>query len=231
MKEFNKQNPLLFKQELQEITHKYRSNIQYFIYKSIILRNLYGVDIMVEATEIAKLRLFLKMVAVVEVDKRDPNLGLDPLPDIDFNIRCGNTLVGYATQEDLERDLVEGDMFARKEFKAKVNDEMDKVSRTYEIFKNVQLHQAEDMAAFKKAKSELYQRLNTLNDLLNHKMYGAVESAKGYNAWYQSHQPFHWLAEFYEIINEHGGFDVIIGNPPYVEYNKKVKGVLLYCGE
>ena len=220
MQEFNAKNPLLFKQELQEVEHKYRSNIQYFIYKSIILRNLYGVDIMVEATEIAKLRLFLKMVAVVEVDKRDSNLGLDPLPDIDFNIRCGNTLVGYATQEELERDLIEGDMYAREEFKEKVNDEMDKVSRTYEIFKNVQLHQAEDMAAFKKAKSELYQRLNTLNDLLNHKMYGAVESTKGYNAWYQSHQPFHWLAEFYEIINEHGGFDVIIGNPPYVEYSK-----------
>ena len=217
MQEFNAKNPQLFKQELQEIEHKYRSNIQYFIYKSIILRNLYGVDIMVEATEIAKLRLFLKMVAVVEVDKRDPNLGLDPLPDIDFNIRCGNTLVGYATQEELERDLIEGDMFARKEFKAKVNDEMDKVSHTYEIFKYVQLHQAENMAAFKKAKSELYQRLNTLNDLLNHKMYGAVESAKGYDAWYQTHQPFHWLAEFYEIINEHGGFDVIIGNPPYLE--------------
>lgn len=228
MQEFNAKNPQLFKQELQEIEHKYRSNIQYFIYKSIILRNLYGVDIMVEATEIAKLRLFLKMVAVVEVDKRDPNLGLDPLPDIDFNIRCGNTLVGYATQEELERDLIEGDMFAREEFKAKVNDEMDKVSHTYEIFKYVQLHQAENMAAFKKAKSELYQRLNTLNDLLNHKMYGAVESAKGYNAWYQTHQPFHWLAEFYEIINEHGGFDVIIGNPPYVEYNKKVKGVAVF---
>ena len=217
MQEFNAKNSQLFKQELQEIEHKYRSNIQYFIYKSIILRNLYGVDIMVEATEIAKLRLFLKMVAVVEVDKRDPNLGLDPLPDIDFNIRCGNTLVGYATQEELERDLVEGDMFAREEFKTKVNDEMDKVARTYEIFKDVQLHQVEDMTAFKKAKSELYQRLNALNDLLNHKMYGAVESTKGYNAWYQSHQPFHWLAEFYEIINEHGGFDVIIGNPPYVE--------------
>ena len=157
MQEFNAKNSQLFKQELQEIEHKYRSNIQYFIYKSIILRNLYGVDIMVEATEIAKLRLFLKMVAVVEVDKHDPNLGLDPLPDIDFNIRCGNTLVGYATQEELERDLIEGDMYAREEFKEKVNDEMDKVSRTYEIFKNVQLHQAEDMAAFKKAKNELDQ--------------------------------------------------------------------------
>ena len=34
-----------------------------------------------EATEIARLRLFLKMVAVVDVDEYDPNLGLDPLPD------------------------------------------------------------------------------------------------------------------------------------------------------
>ncbi|MBR6985122.1 MAG: hypothetical protein IKH75_16630, partial [Ruminococcus sp.] len=73
--------------DLQELNVKYRSNIRYFIYKSIILRNLYGVDIMVEATEIAKLRLFLKMVAVVDVNPRDPNLGLEPLPDVDFNIQ------------------------------------------------------------------------------------------------------------------------------------------------
>lgn len=227
MQEFNEQNPHLFTRQLQEIAHKYRSNIQYFIYKSIILRNLYGVDIMVEATEIAKLRLFLKMVAVVEVDKRDPNLGLDPLPDIDFNIRCGNTLVGYATQKELERDLVQGDMFSIEMFKAKVNDEMDKVARTYDIFKDIQLEQTEDMAAFKRAKHELRERLAQLNDLLNHKMFGAVGTAADYEAWYQSHQPFHWLAEFYEIINGHGGFDVIIGNPPYVEYNKKVNGVAI----
>lgn len=221
MQEFHEQNPHLFIRQLQEIAHKYRSNIQYFIYKSIILRNLYGVDIMVEATEIAKLRLFLKMVAVVEVDKRDPNLGLDPLPDIDFNIRCGNTLVGYATQKELERYLVQGDMFAIEEFKAMVNEEMDKVARTYDIFKDVQLKQSEDMAAFKRAKYELKERLTKLNDLLNHQMFGAVGTTADYDAWYQSHQPFHWLAEFYEIINGHGGFDVIIGNPPYVVYTDK----------
>ncbi len=220
MQEFHEQNPHLFTRQLQEIAHKYRSNIQYFIYKSIILRNLYGVDIMVEATEIAKLRLFLKMVAVVEVDKRDSNLGLDPLPDIDFNIRCGNTLVGYATQKELERDLVQGDMFAIEEFKAKVNEEMDKVALTYDIFKDIQLKQTEDMAAFKRAKHELKERLAQLNDLLNHKMFGAVGSVADYDAWYKSHQPFHWLAEFYEIINDHGGFDVIIGNPPYVAKTK-----------
>ncbi len=220
MKEFNKQNPLLFKQELQEITHKYRSNIQYFIYKSIILRNLYGVDIMVEATEIAKLRLFLKMVAVVEVDKRDPNLGLDPLPDIDFNIRCGNTLVGYATQAELKRDLAEGNMFDREEFEAKINGEMEKISKAYQHFKEIQLQQSEKMVDFKQAKYALNERLSALNNLLNNKMYGAVETNISYETWLLTHQPFHWLAEFYEIINEHGGFDVIIGNPPYVSKSK-----------
>lgn len=227
MKEFNKQNPLLFKQELQEITHKYRSNIQYFIYKSIILRNLYGVDIMVEATEIAKLRLFLKMVAVVEVDKRDPNLGLDPLPDIDFNIRCGNTLVGYATQAELKRDLAEGNMFDREEFEAKINGEMEKISKAYQRFKEIQLQQSEKMVDFKQAKYALNERLSALNHLLNNKMYGAVETNISYEKWLLTHQPFHWLAEFYEIINEYGGFDVIIGNPPYVEYNKKIQGIAI----
>ena len=57
----------------------------YFILKSIIVNNLYGVDIMEEAVEICKLRLFLKLVAQVESPDR-----IEPLPDIDFNIRAGN---------------------------------------------------------------------------------------------------------------------------------------------
>lgn len=221
MQEFNAQNPLWFKAELEEISNKYRSNIQYFIFKSIILRNLYGVDIMVEATEIAKLRLFLKMVAVVEVDKRADNLGLDPLPDIDFNIRCGNTLVGYATEDELNNDLTWGDMFANAEFKEKVESEMQLVSMAYDTFKYVQLNQGEDMVAFKQAKGELKQRLASLNDTLNRRMHAATHL--NYEDWLISHQPFHWLAEFYQIMYGQGGFDVIIGNPPYVGYTRKNK--------
>jgi len=221
MQEFREQNANLFKDELQEIEHKYRSNIQYFIYKSIILRNLYGVDIMVEATEIAKLRLFLKMVAVVEVNKREANLGLDPLPDIDFNIRCGNTLVGYATKAELDRDLSFAkdilEELANQELKQKLEDEMDKVAHTYDMFKHIQLTQGDDMATFKRAKADLKERLKALNDLLNRRLFMASAGAD-YEAWLASHQPFHWLAEFYEIINGNGGFDVIIGNPPYVVY-------------
>ena len=225
MQEFHDQNPNLFKDELQEIEHKYRSNIQYFIYKSIILRNLYGVDIMVEATEIAKLRLFLKMVAVVEVDKRQPNLGLDPLPDIDFNIRCGNTLVGYATKTELEEDLSFAkdilEELANQELKQQLEEEMDKVARTYEMFKHIQLTQGDDLEAFKKAKNDLKLRLKALNDLLNRRLFVAtVGENADYDSWLTSHQPFHWLAEFYEIINGNGGFDVIIGNPPYVSMSE-----------
>lgn len=220
MQSWNDENPNLFKEELEELHGRYNSNIRYFIYKSIILRNLYGVDIMVEATEIAKLRLFLKMVAVVDVNRRDKNLGLDPLPDIDFNIRCGNTLVGYATSVDLENDLTYGDMFANQEFEKQVHDEMDVVSRAYDIFKNVQLEQDTDLEIFRKAKVELKNRLKNLNDLLNHKRYNPSTSSGGvgYDKWLKTHQPFNWLAEYYDIINDNGGFDVVIGNPPYVEF-------------
>ncbi|MCR5435234.1 MAG: Eco57I restriction-modification methylase domain-containing protein [Bacteroidaceae bacterium] len=218
MQGWNHENPNLFNPELEEINGKYRSNIRYFIYKNIILRNLYGVDIMVEATEIAKLRLFLKMVAVVDVNPREDNLGLDPLPDIDFNIRCGNMLVGYATEEDLENDLQYGDMFANLEFKDKVHTEMDIVAHAYDTFKKVQLEQSSDLETYRNAKQELKNRLKKLDELLNRKLYASTVSGGSlkYEDWLKSHQPFHWLAEYYDIINGNKGFDVIIGNPPYV---------------
>src|SRR3989338_8621291 len=76
-----------FRQVLTEVKSDQHPSLQYFIFKSIILNNLYGVDIMNEAVEIAKLRLFLKLVATVDVNPRKDNFGLEPLPDIDFNIR------------------------------------------------------------------------------------------------------------------------------------------------
>ena len=238
MEEFHQQNKNLFVAELEEINKKYRSNIQYFIYKSIILRNLYGVDIMEEAVEIAKLRLFLKMVAVVEVNPRLDNLGLDPLPDIDFNIRCGNTLVGYATEQELDKDLITGDMFAREEFKADIDLKMDVVAKAYDQFKYLQLTSQEEAAEYKESKQMLKKMLKELNEVLSKKLYRSMVTGGkvSYEDWLKSHQPFHWLAEYYQIMYGNGGFDVIIGNPPYVEYKEqkfayKVKNYhTLSCG-
>jgi hypothetical protein len=48
-----------------------------------------------------------------------------------------------------------------------------------------------------------------------------VTDKAAYSSWLQSHQPFHWFVEFYRVVTT-GGFNVIIGNPPYVEYGKVI---------
>ncbi len=76
------------KMDLNSVLRDHKS-IHYYIKKSIITDNLYGVDIMEEATEIARLRLFLALVSSADsVDQ------LEPLPNIDFNILPGNSLIG-----------------------------------------------------------------------------------------------------------------------------------------
>ncbi|MFM6473935.1 MAG: Eco57I restriction-modification methylase domain-containing protein, partial [Dolichospermum sp.] len=66
----------------------------------------------------------------------------------------------------------------------------------------------------------------SLNEELNEYLareYGIdVQKKQELENWKLSHCPFHWFVEFYGIISR-GGFDVIIGNPPYVEYSKVKK--------
>jgi hypothetical protein len=205
-----------FEETLAQVKSPEHPNLQYFIYKSIILRNLYGVDIMKEAVEIAKLRLFLKLVATVEADYRKPNLGLEPLPDIDFNIRAGNSLVGFATEEELKRGLKWQLNFEGEE--QRINEKCDIVAKAFSRYKEIQLTYGDDFKEFKKAKEDLNNRLKELNHELNQLLHKQASGLK-YEAWLKSHQPFHWFAEFYEIVQGKGGFDVFIGNPPYVEYS------------
>ena len=85
----------------------------------------------------------------------------------------------------------------------------------------------ESKKEFTKAKTELISRLQKLGNNLNKILYKQHYESMNYEKWLLSHQPFHWFAEFYEIINDRKGFDVIIGNPPYVEYpNKKLNYAL-----
>ena len=219
MEDFHRDNPKLFKDELAEIKDKFRSNQKYFIYKNIILRNLYGVDIMHEATEIARLRLFLKMMAVVDVDPYDENLGLDPLPDIDFNVKCGNTLVGYASEQEIQDGLTNGDMFAWAELKGKIDDELKKGAMAFKYFRDQQLDLNADNSSLAETKAEVKKRLAAIRTLLDDQLYDK-KSGKKKAQWLIDTQPFHWYTEFYPIMAERGGFDVIIGNPPYVKLAK-----------
>lgn len=183
----------------------------YFILKSIIVNNLYGVDIMEEAVEICKLRLFLKLVA--QVDSQDH---LEPLPDIDFNIRAGNTLVGYARYEDVEKAV--GSKLDFENSMARIEDKAKQLDAAVIQF---QIQQTSiDGTVTIEDKASLRARFIELDDELNDFLaaeYGIKK--KGIEAWKQAYKPFHWFSDFHRIMDG-GGFDVIIGNPPYVEYQK-----------
>jgi len=240
MEQFTAEEPRKYKyfhEVLATVNSEEHPNLQYFIYKTIILNNLYGVDIMHEAVEIAKLRLFLKMVGAVDINVRKQNYGLEPLPDIDFNIRTGNTLVGFATEKDLQDSIMfdsTGTVRVGWEEKLKLfKEECFFIAKKFIAFRKVQTLRPE-IGSLREVKEELNNLLNNLTGKMNvhlSETYGIYEGkfknkkqyAETYQKWLESHQPFHWFAEYYDIINENGGFDVVIGNPPYVEYSQAKK--------
>ena len=209
----------------------------YAVIKHIIVHNLYGVDIEKQATEIAKLRLFLKLVALLE-----PGDEIEPLPDIDFNIRHGNTLVGYATADDTEKAVkgaTQGNLFSAAWEDIRIR--LVEVEQQYNNFQIQQVQQGGHVSATDK--QALGAALSELEEMLNYHLareYGVnTTKAKEFEAWKISHQPFHWYVDFYPLMAV-GGFDAVVGNPPYVEYSKvrglyQVKGLEtlesgnLYC--
>ena len=190
---------------------------RYFILKSIVINNLYGVDIMDEAVEICKLRLFLKMVAQID----DVNQ-IEPLPDIDFNVQPGNTLVGYTTLDEVE-NAVTG-QFDFDDTMARIRERAEDVDALFSLFRQQQTELGGDVTlADKQAlQGKLAELEAELNGYLAGEYHVDPDKENDYRQWLSSHQPFHWFIAFYGILDK-GGFDVVIGNPPYVEYSKVKK--------
>ena len=198
-----------FRKVLDEIAQ--HPSERYFVLKSIVIDNLYGVDIMEEAVEICKLRLFLKLVAQLENYQQ-----IEPLPDIDFNVRPGNTLVGFTSMQEVE-DTLESDVISLGSLPA-IKESAEIADRAFRQFRAMQTERHLDAAAFAESKTTLRHRLNELSKKLDTFLaddYGIRRNQTALRKWQRSHQPFHWLVEFYGIM-ERGGFDVVIGNPPYI---------------
>lgn len=197
---------------LETIVSDSEGNSAYFLRKSIALHNLYGVDILEEAVEIARLRLFLALVATV--DQRDR---LEPLPDLDMNIRCGNILVGCVSTEDLQR--VHGGDWVFAETVVAIKEQAVQLRDIYRRFQDAQ--RAEHRSDVLEWKAKLQTGTALLRDQLD-RLYSRSDSqATGWDfaEWRRTHQPFHWIAEFPEAVLE-GGFSVVVGNPPFVRRNK-----------
>ncbi|HDZ5350709.1 TPA: class I SAM-dependent DNA methyltransferase [Campylobacter jejuni] len=229
----------------------------FYTKKDIIENNLFGVDINPNSCEITKLRLWIELLKHSFYQSFDDENyhDLRTLPNIDINIKCGNSLVSYfETGKSLNhypnikerinkykrivKDYKEGfytdksrinqeiknlkisfknfcfaDKF-KKEMKG-FNDKCEKYSKKYGNFlavddENLKFFVSANLTLFDFDEKEATKEFANLK-----KEYDNIFNL-------ESNHPFEWRFEFPEILDDDGnfkGFDLIIGNPPYIKEN------------
>lgn len=205
---------------------KEHPSVAYYIKRRIVTDNLYGVDIMQEATEIAKLRLFLTMVASVRKVEE-----LEPLPNIDFNILPGNSLVGLMRVDEHEFERKQDDLF-KTPFRKLLEDKNRKLE-TYRHTANLMGREVNLRALRDDIDQSVTEATGTLNELLRDQFealgvkyeqatWDATKNALGKpkklkiaREHIDDQTPFHWGYLFDEIMQKQGGFDIILTNPPW----------------
>lgn len=211
-------------------------SVGYYIKRRIVTDNLHGVDIMEEACEIAKLRLFLAMVASVREVQH-----LEPLPNIDFNILPGNSLVGLMRVDEHEFDAKyrHGDMF-RKSFRELVSEK----NRKLDTYRNAAdaLGQDTDLRTLR---DDIDTAMSEANEVLNelvHDQFAELGIKFEEATWdaakkdlgkptkrrierkdIDAQTPFHWGYVFDDIVQRRGGFDVILANPPWEVFKPQAR--------
>ena len=215
--------------------------MDYYIKKRVITDNLYGVDIMEEAVEIAKLRLFLSLVASAKtVDD------LEPLPNVDFNIMAGNSLIGLIRVDnerfDIEGNLKNPDILQKEnadKYQAILNEKNESIRMYKEhafIIGEVEGTEQEDrLESLRHHINDVNREsMINLNELLlkefgNLKIRYEEVQLKGKAtkrvlniADMEVLKPFHWGYHFDQIIAK-GGFDIILGNPPWEIFKPQAK--------
>ena len=183
-------------------------NVEYFLLKHATLRNIYGVDIMPEAVEIARLRLFLKLIA--QIDQRSE---IEPLPDLEFNIRAGNAIVGALSVGDIRSRV---DLLTQPKVEV-IEADAKKVAEAYRDFAAAQ--ESADHLEIVRTRLRLRELASDARDQLDSWWHESDEPSLKRETYLNRYQPFHWFIEFPEVFS-HGGFDVVVGNPPYVQKKK-----------
>ena len=181
----------------------------------ILVNNLYGVDINPNGIEIAKLRLWLWLA-----DSYEPGY-IKPLPNIDYNLRVGNSLIGYVDLSEFKETKLNLSDFLWNEEKDTLDNLLKERNDLIREYKITWGEEAKDL------KSKVHEFDEKISNLLNAELYKKLREKKitiSKEAFLKL-KPFHWGFEFYEVFDlekpkEGRGFDVVIGNPPYVRQEK-----------
>ncbi|MEM4275696.1 MAG: TaqI-like C-terminal specificity domain-containing protein [Candidatus Nitrosocaldus sp.] len=249
--------------------NKFALYVKFFI---LLARNVYGVDIMPTAINIAKARLFLTLARHFNA-KEDTYVRF---PNIHFNLMVGNSLIGYVNLPDTTNNKYEepplfsfvnnelqhvkeeiSSIIKEKEFNdflMKIRDKLyiniiedikeldnylSKQYLTWSDLKEVLKIKSKLVDIFVVTLSTKYARtlnklLHCIDEKLNEKLDKKfVDTYRITLDDLKKIKRFHWLLHFPEVFLEKGGFDIVIGNPPYIrqeEINKIVNNVFNYKG-
>jgi len=169
---------------------------------------IYGVDIQPVATQISKLRFFISLVVDQKVDKAKPNFGIRALPNLETKFVAANTLIG------IDKPKAQMTLFDNQEIK-----ELEKE------LKNVRhrLFSAKSPATKRKLRDKDKEIREKIGKLLVEHGWGN-ETAKQLAGWdpydQNASSPFFDPEWMFDISD---GFDVVIGNPPYIDSEAMVK--------
>ncbi len=150
----------------------------YELKRNAIYESIYGVDIEHSAVDIAKLRLWLSLV-VDEENYED----IKPLPNLDYKIVCGNSLIGLP--QDIMRD-------------GELEQEIEKLKEKY--FNITDKQQKHDLRI--EINSKIKQLIKSAEQFISYRI------------------DFDFSLWFSEVFRENKGFDIVIGNPPYIQLQK-----------
>lgn len=246
----------------QEPNHKIQVEL-FNLKKSIIENCLFGVDINPNSCEITKLRLWIELLKysyyIFDENGKSTNV-LETLPNIDINIKCGNSLVSYFdTKQNLThypnikaqiqnyKNMVKNYKEGLFSDKARLSSQIKELLTAFQKFCFKDKYKKE-ILAFKKqcdkyrelygnylAKDDCdlafyisenpfpkYEHIDETQKKLHQQAYQDFSNLKqAHNTLYNlsSNNPFEWRFAFPEVLDDEGnflGFDVIIGNPPYI---------------
>lgn len=209
-------NELLHCREVLSGEHYDRAEIK----KNIIQNNIYGVDIEKGAVDIARLRFWLSIV----VDEETPS----PLPNLDYKIMQGNSLIESFMGVDLSKLTYEKEYKKDKGEISLFDDEKNRLQKTVSHLlssyyscsdhdRKVKLQQEISGTINKQLEAQAYDptilaRLKDINLAENNKFF----------LWHT------WFSDVFNRDDDKNGFDIVIGNPPYVVVSDIDKDHLYY---
>ncbi len=184
-------------------------NAEYdYVRKLYIIENcIYGVDIQPIAIQISKLRFFISLLVEQNKKEDQPNMGIEPLPNMDFKLVAANTLIappqedkGIGLFADHDPFFVDFECLAHDYFTLHTPE--SKKAKKHEIIKliNTKIEEKKRLVASSKnfkALEESVALWESYQNLFKEKAVGFFET------------PY-----FFPKVKD--GFDVVIGNPPYV---------------